>query len=165
MLLDSIGHREALLDKTLVGTFPANAPIAPMASPPVVRVKDQTTMYKSHLDVAEAVRRASVALLQARLVTAIDLEAQLKQAHWNVKGQNFLQLHELFDKIHSVLEDFVDILAERIVALHGVADGRLQAVVGATTLDQYPIDAVSGEDHLRAVSRGLSRLAQRCART
>jgi starvation-inducible DNA-binding protein len=114
-------------------------------------------MYNSQLDIAEPVRRASIALLQARLATAIDLQAQLRQAHWNVKGHNFLQLHELFDKIHSVLGDFVDILAERIMALQGGVDGRLQVVVGATTLDQYPIDAVSGEDHLRAVSRGLSR--------
>ncbi len=60
------------------------------------------------------------------------------------------QLHELFDKIHAAVEDFIDTLAERIVALQGVADGRLQTVVAATTLEEYPI-RVGGESHLRAV--------------
>jgi starvation-inducible DNA-binding protein len=148
---------EALLDEALEETFPASDPIAPMGGSPTTHSEAQTAMHKSQLDIAERVRHASIALLQARLATAIDLEAQLKQAHWNVKGREFFQLHQLFDEIHAEVEDFVDTLAERITALQGIADGRLQSAARTTTLDVYPTDAVSGEDHLRAVGRALAQ--------
>ena len=54
-------------------------------------------MYQSHIDLSAHVRKGVIALLQARLSDAIDLEAQMKQAHWNVKGRDFFQLQELFE--------------------------------------------------------------------
>ena len=109
---------------------------------------------------AHEIRRPSIALLQARLAMAIDLEAQLKHAHWNVRGENFFQLHQLFDQIHGEVEEFVDTIAERITALQGIADGRLQTVTKMTGLDEYPADARSGEAHLRAVGQALARFAK-----
>jgi len=117
-------------------------------------------MVQFHLNIAEEVRDASVTLLQARLAMAIDLEAQLKHAHWNVKGRNFFQLHQLFDQIHGEIEEFVDTIAERITALHGVADGRLQTDTRMTALDEYPTTAASGEEHLRALGQALARFAK-----
>src|SRR5262249_9170815 len=87
---------------------------------------EKTMSYETRIDLAHQIRKESAALLQARLSDALDLEAQTKQAHWNVKGRNFLQLHELFDKIHGEVEEFVDLIAERITALGHVADGRIQ---------------------------------------
>jgi starvation-inducible DNA-binding protein len=135
-------------------------PIVPMGSSPSVPTAGDTVMYQSQLDIAEEIRRASIALLLGRLTTAIDLEAQLKQAHWNVKGRDFFQLHTLFDEIHAEMEEFVDTLAERITALQGVADGRLQTAARTTTLDEYPAGAVSGEDHLRAIGRALAQFGK-----
>ncbi|HWA01028.1 MAG TPA: DNA starvation/stationary phase protection protein Dps [Caulobacterales bacterium] len=112
-------------------------------------------MYETRLDLSETVRNASIALLQARLSDAIDLEAQMKQAHWNVKGKDFFQLHELFDKIHGDVEEFVDLIAERITTLGGVADGRVQTTGKKTSLAEYPLAAVSGEAHLKAVAAAL----------
>jgi starvation-inducible DNA-binding protein len=89
-------------------------------------------VYTSRLDIPDHTRKASIHLLQSRLSDALDLEAQMKQAHWNVRGMNFLQLHQLFDAVHDVVEGFVDILAERITALGGVADGRVQTTAAAT---------------------------------
>jgi starvation-inducible DNA-binding protein len=117
-------------------------------------------MIQIRIDIAEDVRRASVTLLQARLAMAIDLEARLKHAHWNVKGRNFFQLHQLFDQIHANIEGFVDTIAERITALQGFADGRLQTVTRMTTLDEYPTDATTGDDHLRAVGQALAHFAK-----
>lgn len=116
--------------------------------------------YTSRLDLAPHVRKAAIALLQARLCDAIDLEAQLKQAHWNVKGMNFFQLHELFDNIHSQIEKFVDDLAERITALGGVADGRIQTAAAATSLYEYPLEAIDGEAHLKAVAAALGQFGK-----
>jgi starvation-inducible DNA-binding protein len=117
-------------------------------------------MIHFQLDIVEEVRGASIALLQSRLATAIDLEAQLKHAHWNVKGHSFFQLHQLFDQIHDEIEEFVDIIAERITALHGVADGRVQTVARMTAFDEYPTNAKTGKDHLRAVGQALAQFAK-----
>ena len=68
---------------------------------------------------ARATRAKVIELLDARLADAIDLQTQLKQAHWNVKGPTFIGLHELFDKINEAVEDYVDDLAERVVQLGG----------------------------------------------
>jgi starvation-inducible DNA-binding protein len=112
------------------------------------------------LDIEDDVRLASIASLQARLAMAIDLEAQLKHAHWNVRGRNFFQLHQLFDQIHGEIEQSVDTIAERIAALRGIPDGRLQTVTKTTTLEEYPANARTGEDHLRAVCQALARFAK-----
>lgn len=116
-------------------------------------------MFDSHLDLPDQVRKASNALLQARLSDALDLGAQLKQAHWNVKGASFFQLHELFDKLYVEVEEAIDILAERITALGGVADGRVQTTARSSSLGEYPIDASEGESHLRATAAALGRFA------
>lgn len=113
-------------------------------------------MYASRIDLSADVRETSVARLPARLFDALDLEAQLKQAHWNVKGRDFFQLHQLFDSIHGEIEVFADTLAERITALGGVADGRVSATAAGTGLPTYPLDAKLGETHLRAVATALA---------
>jgi starvation-inducible DNA-binding protein len=117
-------------------------------------------MYESHIDLPEPLRKGMCALIQARLTDALDLEAQLKQAHWNVKGKDFFQLHELFDKIHGEVEEAVDVLAERLTALGWVADGRVQTTARASSLDEYPIEARDGESHLRAVAAALGRFGK-----
>jgi starvation-inducible DNA-binding protein len=86
---------------------------------------EEALMHQSHLDLSAHVRKGVITLLQARLSDAIDLEAQMKQAHWNVKGRDFFQLHALFDKIHGEVEEFVDTIAERITTLGGIALSRL----------------------------------------
>ena len=112
--------------------------------------------YVSRLDLSDSVRKEVVTVLHARLVDAIDLEAQLKLAHWNVKGGQFYQLHLLFDQMHAVVEEFVDTLAERIVALGARADGRISTVAQSSTLPAYPVDASDGQDHLEAIARALA---------
>lgn len=117
-------------------------------------------MYTSQLDLPSGVEHASIVRLQARLSDAIDLEAQLKQAHWNVRGRDFIQLHQLFDSIHEKVEAFVDTLAERIATLGGVADGRIQTAASASQLDEYPLSAIAGEDHLRAVAGAIAQFGK-----
>ncbi len=117
--------------------------------------------YTSRLDIPDHIRKASITLLQARLSDALDLEAQMKQAHWNVKGRDFFQLHELFDKVHGEVKDFVDTLAERITTLGGVADGRVQTTAKTTSLYEYPLQAAGGEAHLKAVAAVLGEFGKR----
>ncbi|NQX25842.1 DNA starvation/stationary phase protection protein [Microbacteriaceae bacterium VKM Ac-2854] len=76
--------------------------------------------------------------LQKVLVDLIELHLQGKQAHWNVVGKNFRDLHLQLDEIIDAAREFSDEIAERMRALHGVPDGRSDTVAASTTLPEYP---------------------------
>lgn len=109
-------------------------------------------MPKTRNDLPDNTRKAMIALLNARLVDAIDLRLAIKQAHWNVKGANFIALHELFDQIQARVDAFADDIAERAVALAGAAHGTTQTVAKGTNLDPYPVDLMNEKGHLQALS-------------
>jgi starvation-inducible DNA-binding protein len=113
-------------------------------------------MFKTKNDLPEANRVKVVELLNARLADAIDLQTQTKQAHWNVKGPNFIALHELFDKINEEVEDYVDLIAERAVQLGGVAEGTVRMVARRSSLSEYPAKTVEGHGHVDALSSALA---------
>jgi starvation-inducible DNA-binding protein len=95
-------------------------------------------------------------LLNQRLADCIDLQTQCKQAHWNVKGPTFIALHKLFDDVNEDIEEYVDLLAERIVQLGGVAEGTARMVASRSSLDEYPSHLSAGEDHVDALSSALA---------
>jgi starvation-inducible DNA-binding protein len=113
-------------------------------------------MFTTKLDLVEDVRAKTIDLLNARLADAIDLQTQTKQAHWNVKGPNFIALHELFDKINDDVLEYVDELAERAVQLGGVAHGTARMVAMRSSLVEYPASAVDGHSHVDALSSVLA---------
>jgi starvation-inducible DNA-binding protein len=117
-------------------------------------------MYASRIDIADHDRKAAIQVLQARLSDALDLQSQLKQAHWNVRGIAFFGLHQLFDKVHDEVEGFADALAERITTLGGVADGRVQTTAATTQLYEYALQIQAGEDHLRAIAAVLAQFGK-----
>ncbi|MBU1374896.1 MAG: DNA starvation/stationary phase protection protein Dps [Alphaproteobacteria bacterium] len=117
-------------------------------------------MYASRIDIPDHARKAAIQVLQARLSDALDLDAQLKQAHWNVRGMGFFGLHQLFDKVHGEVEGFADSLAERIAALGGVADGRVQTTAAQTQLYEYALETRAGSDHLRAIAAVVSQFGK-----
>jgi starvation-inducible DNA-binding protein len=116
--------------------------------------------YSTRNDLPPDVRARIVTLCNARLADSIDLEAQLKHAHWNVKGPTFIALHRLFDEVHEQLEEFVDLIAERVVQLGGVAAGTIRLAAQASQLDEYPPDAASGAAHVEAVADLLATYGQ-----
>src|SRR5262245_49597391 len=101
-----------------------------------------------------------VELLNQDLANAIDLKLQAKQAHWNLKGENFIALHELFDKVATEVDGFVDMLAERIVQLGGIAQGTLQAVSAASQLKPYPKDIQRSILYVAALGAAISAVAE-----
>src|ERR1700758_5007708 len=113
-------------------------------------------MFKTKNDIPEATRVKAVELLNARLADCIDLQTQTKQAHWNVKGPNFIALHELFDKVNEDVEDYVDLIAERAVQLGGVAEGTARMAAQRSSLAEYPAKAVDGRMHVDALSSALA---------
>jgi len=113
-------------------------------------------MYETSNDLTPTTRQSAVELLNEHLADAIDLHLQAKQAHWNIRGPNFSGLHELFDRIAAEAGEYSDLIAERAVALGGVAAGTLQAVSGRTQLREYRLDAVAWRDHVRAMQDALA---------
>ena len=115
-------------------------------------------MHKTRIDLPEKSRRKLADLLNARLADAIDLKLAAKHAHWNVKGPHFIALHELFDGLAGALDGPVDDLAERITALGGTADGTVALVARRSSLDPYPAEIVSGQDHVAALATAVAAL-------
>jgi len=101
-----------------------------------------------------------IQLLNQRLADCIDLQTQCKQAHWNVKGPNFIALHKLFDEINESVEEYVDLIAERIVQLGGIAQGTARSVAARTTLIDYPLALSSGGEHVAALSDSLAQFGR-----
>lgn len=115
-------------------------------------------------DLPESTRSQVIDLLNQRLADAIDLQLQSKQAHWNVKGPQFIALHKLFDEIHAAADEYADLVAERIVQLGGVAEGVTAIVAERSELPQYPINISSGEEHVWALSNALASFGERIRR-
>jgi starvation-inducible DNA-binding protein len=113
-------------------------------------------MHETKNDMPQPARVKVIELLQPRLAEAIDLKLQAKQAHWNVKGPNFIALHELFDKVADEAEDWSDEFAERIAQLGGAPEGTLKAVAGRSRLAPYPLDLAEGRAHVNALSSALA---------
>ena len=113
-------------------------------------------MYPTKNDLPQSARTKLVAILNARLADAIDLQTQCKQAHWNVKGPNFIALHKLFDEVNEAVEEYVDLIAERAVQLGGVADGTARGVAKRSSLPEYPVEDGDGRAHVEALAAILS---------
>lgn len=108
----------------------------------------------------EKVRIQIVALLNKHLAAAIDLHAQLKQAHWNVRGPAFIAVHELFDTVSTQVEAFSDMLAERAGGLGGTAEGTVQIAAENSFLVPYPLGIADEKQHVFAVAGALAAFGQ-----
>jgi starvation-inducible DNA-binding protein len=113
-------------------------------------------MFETRNDLASTTRSSAVALLNEHLADAVDLQLQAKQAHWNIKGPNFVGLHALFDQIAEQGREYADDIAERAVALGGVARGTLQAIAAQSQLHEYPLEAGDWRVHVRAMQDALA---------
>jgi starvation-inducible DNA-binding protein len=115
--------------------------------------------FETRHDLAPEVRERMVALLNQQLADTFDLLSQTKQAHWNVKGPDFYQLHELFDRLAEDLLGFVDEIAERATALGGLATGTVTMAAAATRLPDLPLEVVDSMATVEALSERYASVA------
>ena len=116
----------------------------------------RTQLWATQNDLPERVRVEAIMLLNQQLADALDLHLQAKQAHWNVKGPNFIALHELFDEVEEALEEYADDIAERAVALGGTAFGTVRTAATRSRLPEYPLHIHWGAEHVAALSAALA---------
>lgn len=113
-------------------------------------------MHNTKIDIDKETREKMIEILNARLADTMDLKSQAKQAHWNVKGMNFFQLHELFDQVATQVEEYTDTIAERVTILGGTAEGTVRVAASNSSLSQYPMEITEGRDHVDALSSALA---------
>ena len=120
---------------------------------------DGTLLYATKNPLPAETRADAVKLLNLRLADCIDLQSQTKQAHWNVKGPMFIALHKLFDEIYEATGEYIDLIAERVVQLGGIAEGTTRVAAQRSTLSEYPLVISTGEEHVAAMSDVLAEFS------
>ena len=125
-----------------------------MAASDLSQVQDQVTNAKLHRtnnNLENNAKAVSAELLQKALQTGIDLALITKQAHWNLKGLQFIGIHTMLDTFRTDQDEYNDTMAERLVQIGGTAKGTTQTVAEGTRLPPYPTDIYAVTDHLKAL--------------
>jgi starvation-inducible DNA-binding protein len=117
-------------------------------------------MKSPDIGIKSNTKTAMIDLCNARLADVLDLSLAVKQAHWNLKGPNFIAVHELLDMLRGHLDIHSDTLAERVMQLDGVALGTTQVVGDKTALPAYPTDIKKVADHVGALVDRYAALAK-----
>ncbi|MEL7435990.1 MAG: DNA starvation/stationary phase protection protein Dps [Chloroflexota bacterium] len=104
-----------------------------------------TRTYPTANSLDVTVRAEMIGILNQLLADSLDLYSQCKQAHWNVKGMNFIALHQLFDQIAEAVEPIIDELGERVTALGADAQGTVRMAAENSRLPEFPSDLDTGE--------------------
>ncbi|MCY1074163.1 DNA starvation/stationary phase protection protein Dps [Archangium lansingense] len=115
--------------------------------------------FPSHINLPREARAELIELLNTCLATSIDLHWQVKQAHWNIRGKDFISRHELFDEVAEHVRKQADQFAERAGALGGYARGTIRLAAENSELEEYDLSAMNGDDHVRVLVDRVSRYA------
>lgn len=119
----------------------------------------KTKMLETHNDLAAETRVEMITLLNRELADMSDLYSQTKQAHWNVKGEQFIALHKLFDEFAEALEGYIDEIAERAVQLGGTAKGTNRMSAANSRLEEYPTETMDCMGHVEALIERYAMVA------
>lgn len=117
-------------------------------------------LYPTRIDIPQDIRSQVIEILNQSLATSLDLKTQVKQAHWNVKGKDFYQLHLLFDEIATEIEEYIDLIAERITTLGGLALGTVRRAAALSELPEYLFDIDEGMEHVTVLADRLAIYAK-----
>ena len=136
-----------------------NAKESPAKKPANTAPGPKTTlinrMYKTRVALSPEVKQKVVEIMQERLAEAADMYSQAKFAHWNVKGDNFYQLHLVFDSVAETIFPQIDQIAERLTQLGGVANGTVRQSAMVSKIPEYNVELIAGMDHVRALADAL----------
>jgi starvation-inducible DNA-binding protein len=116
-------------------------------------------MFSTRNNLSREIRGQMIALLNQHLADIFDLYSQTKQAHWNVKGAQFISLHELFDKLAAELVVHTDVIAERATALGGRAQGTVRQAAANSQLPECDLDVTDSLPTVEALADRYAALA------
>ena len=115
--------------------------------------------HRVRTDIPVEIRAYVVAMLNQTLASTVDLRSHVKQATWNVKGTEFLQLQAFFRRVAAELDAYADLVAERIAVLGGTVKATARTAATQSKLPEYPADLVEGTAHVRAVAERFAHYA------
>jgi len=118
--------------------------------------RTSTNMYATGIDLSETKRVQLIELSNACLAEAVDLQLHCKHAHWNVKGPNFIALHQLFDQVNESVEDYIDLIAERAVQLGGIANSTAHVGTPWAHIPENDPQSPSERDYVQSLSGALA---------
>ncbi len=121
--------------------------------------KTKTRTFTTHVDLPEDTRDQMVDLLNQQLADMFDLYSQTKQAHWNIKGMDFIQLHEFFDDLAEKVLPYVDSIAERATAIGGLALGTARMSAANSSLAEFPNGPYDGKAMVKALVEAYGHVA------
>jgi starvation-inducible DNA-binding protein len=122
-------------------------------------------MHRTVNDLNANAKQTAVELLNKRVADGIDLALLTKQAHWNLKGPQFIAVHEMLDGFRTQLDGHVDTMAERVVQLGGTALGTVQTVAQSSLLAPYPTNIYAIKEHLAALIERYGAVANAVRRS
>ena len=112
--------------------------------------------FTTSVDIPAGTRAKVNEILNQHLADSFDLMSQVKQAHWNVKGSDFWQLHKLFDEVAERTAEWVDEFDERVTALGGYATGTVRMAAASSSLPEFPTKITDSMDYVKAVAERLA---------
>jgi starvation-inducible DNA-binding protein len=122
-------------------------------------ITQEMRMFETRIDLNLNNRQEMIGVLNAQLADTFNMFSFMKHAHWNVKGPQFIALHELFDEIAAGLLAHVDTIAERATALGGMALGTSRIVSESSQLESYPLTVVDGIETILVLANRMAQLA------
>jgi len=126
----------------------------------MVATLTKSKLHATSISLNIATREAVLPLLQQALFTTIDMKWRLKQAHWNVKGSNFIALHELFDELATEQDAHADELAERMTALGGHPLSDIREVAKHSPLKVTPLEATTPSELLKDLAYAYAAMGE-----
>jgi len=116
-------------------------------------------LHRTRIDVPPEIRQYVIQLLNQTLACTVDLRSHVKQAGWNVRGNDFAPLQALFAALATELDAYADLVAERIAALGGMAMGTARTAAAQSRLPEYPGTIVDGHTHVLALAERFASYA------
>ncbi|MBC6957864.1 MAG: DNA starvation/stationary phase protection protein Dps [Chloroflexi bacterium] len=118
----------------------------------IMAIVNDVRLHPTRNDLSQSVRESMIDTLNQTLADLSDLHGHAKQAHWNVRGMEFIALHELFDTLAEELDGHIDAVAERVTALGGTALGTVRMAARHSRLPEFPLNLSGGKAYTEALA-------------